>query len=347
MSEQAPPPATKHGLGSIGGGIALAIAFFLPAVNGCGMELSIYDLAKEEAPHFYIYAVAAGIALVAGFALVAQGRRGRWALLAQGLAGSSAILHLAWHAIQELGSDGPQAERLWGFWVLLTGVLVVGIQPWWSYATLGEPGPDEPKQLDDDPSDDAFDDERAPPASSHTPARIAGVVVLAAGLAVAWTWAFGEIVGSIIADKGHEGLRSALPWLSGTGTMISAASGRLFSGGRAIGLALVAGLVVTVSTHLGGLAGLEGQTAFLFHAVAFGVLAGAIGGLVLRSRRALVAGALAGTALAVAFNLVPAESAMAIDEAIGQGGHAALRRALWWAVVLTAEAVALRGERRG
>jgi hypothetical protein len=348
MSEPGPTPSAKHGLGSIGGGIALAIAFFLPSVQGCGMELSMADLAQEEAAHFYIYAVAAGVALLAGFALVAQGPRGRWALLAQGLAGGAAILHLLWHVLGELGDD-LQAEPLWGFWVLVAGLLSVGVQPWWSYAKLGTEEGEAPGQFDEDDPEGPTDPGAAEPSPlprSHLPARIAGVVALAAALAAAWSWCFGEIIGSIVADMGHEGLRSALPWLSGIGTMISASSGRLLSGGRAVGLGLMAGLATSLLTQLLGLTGLEGQAAFLVHAVVFGLLTGSVGGLVLGSRRAMMAGALAGVAIAVIFTLVPRETSMELDELLTSEGHAALRRALCWAVVLAAEAVALRVERR-
>ncbi len=347
MSEPTPAPTAKHGLASIGGGIALAIAFFLPAVNGCGMELSMADLAKEEAAHFYVYAIAAAVALLAGFTLVAQGRRARWALLAQGLAGGLAILHLAWHVLQELG-DEMQAEPLWGFWVLVAGLLAVGGQPWWSYAALGGPDPSGPKQLevDDEPTDPGGAP-LEPAPRSHLPALIAAAVFLAGLMGASWGWVFGKAVSSILTKIGHEGLSTALPVLSGIGTMIAASSGRLLSGGRAIGLGLLAGLAVAVLAKVVALTGLQGQPAYMVHGALFGLAAGGVGGLVLRSRRAMLAGAIVGALVSLGFNLIPTELMAQIDRAIGTPLHGGLRRALWWTAVLVAEAVALRGERTG
>jgi hypothetical protein len=125
--------------------------------------------------------------------------------------------------------------------------------------------------------------------------------------------------------------------------MLAAMSGRLLSGGRAIGLALLAGLTVAaVGTGLRYTA-LDGTTVLLIiDATLYGLLAGCVGGLARGNARAALAAAITGAVFALCLHFVPRDLYISLGEAIGAPASSALRRAIWWTAVLAAEAWALR-----
>lgn len=158
----------RHGGFSMGGGLVAAVAFFLPAVRGCGDELSIADLASKDSV-YYLYAVAAAAAVLAGYALIQS--RARWGLVVQGTIGSLALVHLLSEAVKVANDDMADVEPLFGFWVLLGSLGMVAAQPWVSLRALGvearaEGGRQDPHVPSGAPPADRPSDDAAPPGAS-------------------------------------------------------------------------------------------------------------------------------------------------------------------------------------
>ncbi|MCK6527484.1 hypothetical protein L6R50_07935 [Myxococcota bacterium] len=167
----------RHGGFSMGGGLVAAVAFFLPAVRGCGDELSVADLASKDSV-YYLYAVAAAAAVMGGYALVQS--RARWGLIVQGTIGSLALVHLLSKAVKVANNDMADVEPLFGFWVLLGSLGFVAAQPWVSLKALGpEPRAEgagrDPRVLSGWPPADRPVDDAAPAGASPAGDAWAGV----------------------------------------------------------------------------------------------------------------------------------------------------------------------------
>jgi hypothetical protein len=131
------------------GGLIL-IGFFLPVVDACGMRLSGPDLANESA-EYWLYAVVGAVVVVLGLVGLAQvGVLRLAALLATG-----ALAHLLFRTLQASQDDDLGVlSPLVGYYVILAGLLVAAIAPWFarvSAARGGPPGDDEIWDPEDEP----------------------------------------------------------------------------------------------------------------------------------------------------------------------------------------------------
>ncbi len=135
-------------LGAIAG-LVITIAFFLPSVRSCGVDLSGYDLATNrtgmvEDSWIYWATLLAGLFCIALFFLVkTNNASSRIAAavsrLIAGLVGLLPILNIVYNLRQKEGA----MEILYGGWILASGYLGVFIS---FFLDLGTPADTEYKQ---------------------------------------------------------------------------------------------------------------------------------------------------------------------------------------------------------
>lgn len=120
-------------------GVLIVIGFCLPVISACGMRLSGPDVAGEAA-EYWLYLAVGVLVVVCGLAgLGAIGVLRFAAMVAIG-----ALCHMLFRTIQASQDDALGIlTPLVGYYVILLGLLVTAVAPWFARAPAADPYDDD------------------------------------------------------------------------------------------------------------------------------------------------------------------------------------------------------------